>query len=148
MKNTLKASLLLAGLLLLSGCISHSLGMHFTTTEQLNPDSEWQSLPVQVKVIQMRNADAFMSADFDDLWKAPKDALGDSFIKETDYMLLPNTERSISLVADSRTRYLGFVAIFRTHTGTSWRVLKRLPQVYFMYPHFSINLTGHTISVK
>jgi type VI secretion system protein VasD len=148
MKNTLKASLLLVGLLLLSGCISHSVGMHFSTGEQLNPDSEWQSLPVQVKVIQLRDANAFMSADFDDLWKQPNDALGDSFIKETSYMLLPNTERSINVVTDRHTNYIGFVAVFRTHSGNTWRVLKPIPRLYFFYPHFSISLTGHTITVQ
>jgi type VI secretion system protein VasD len=133
--------------LLLSGCISHSLGLTFATDDKLNPDSEWQSLPVQVKVIQLRNSDAFTSADFDDLWKAPQDALGDGFIKETSYMLLPNSERTITLATDPHANYIGFVAVFRTHSGNSWRVLKAVPRFYFFYPSFSISLTGHTISV-
>lgn len=140
------ASILLLSLLM-SGCLSHSVGLHFATTQQLNPDADWQSLPVQVKVIQLRSTTAFLSADFEDLWKSPKDALGEAFIKETDYMLLPNNERDITLMTDPHANYIGFVAVFRTHDNNTWRVLKAVPRFYFFYPRFAIHLSGHTISV-
>lgn len=141
---------LMLGLLtmVLGGCVSHSIGLDFDATKNLNPDVNQQSLPVQVKIIQLKNALAFRSAQFDDLWEQPKQSLGASYLEEKNVVVLPNSRKQVTLTMSSDASFIGFVAIFRNRVGDSWRVIEPVPHSYLLYPKFEIQLTGHTIRVK
>lgn len=140
--------LLLAIVVVLSGCVSRSVTMRFDAAAKVNPDANQQSLPVQVKVFQLKDDLAFRNADFDDLWQQGQQALGSSYVDETDFMILPDSKKSLSLDMNSNTTYLGFVAVFRTRSGFTWRAIKAVPKAYFIYPKFNVRLHGHSIHVE
>lgn len=139
--------LLLVIMVGLNGCVSRSVTMRFNAASQMNPDASQQSLPVQVKVFQLKDDLAFRNADFDDLWQQGQQALGDSYLAESDFMILPDSEKSLSIDMNSKAKYLGFVAVFRTRRGYTWRAIEKVPNAYFIYPKFNVSLKGNSIHV-
>lgn len=140
--------LLTLSMVALSGCVSRSVTMRFNAGEQLNPDANRQPLPVEVKVFQLKDDLAFRNADFDDLWQQGQQALGDSYLAQSSFMILPDSEKAISIDLNTNAKYLGFVAVFRTRSGYSWRAIKAVPRAYFIYPKFDVHLHGHSIAVN
>ena len=90
---------------LLSGCFAHTVDVGFTTTQKLNSDSEWASLPVEVKVYQLKDDQIFKSATFNDLWKQGKQTLGKSFVGVKNYTLLPGRHDSFTFESGKDTKY-------------------------------------------
>lgn len=137
--------LLAAGL---TGCVSHSIDMSFYAHRHVNPDAAGQSLPVQVKIFQLKNDLAFVNASFDDLWQQGQQALGETWLSEKDITLLPHTSHTITLSMNPDAEYIAFMGVFRSHHGKTWRVIRHIPHFYFLEPHYSIVVEGNELVVK
>ena len=142
--------LILLGFLtiLLLSCVSNNLALNFSSSHQLNADTAWAALPVEVKVFELTSPELFNSASFNELWKQGPETLGDSLVSQTSYTILPASQQSFSFEGDSKTRYVGFVAIFLNHQQGPWRAIEPVPSFYFFHPHFNVNLKGDSIYVE
>jgi type VI secretion system protein VasD len=132
----------------LSSCVSRSFTLRFDAGAHLNPDANLQALPVQVKVIQLSDPLAFRNAAFDDLWQQAEQALGGSYISAKSFMVLPGSSKTVTVDMSKQAKYIGFVAVFRTHSGYVWRAIESVPHAYVIYPKFKVSLQGHTIHVE
>ena len=133
---------------LLSGCFAHTVDVGFITTQKLNSDSEWASLPVEVKVYQLKDDQIFKSATFNDLWKQGKQTLGKSFVGVKNYTLLPGRHDSFTFESGPDTKYIGFVAIFLRHEHGAWRSVQTVPQFYLWNPHFKVTLSDNQLHAE
>lgn len=113
---------------LVVGCSSdptRGVQMAFVSTKNLNLDEAGGSLPVMVRVYQLRQKDGFEQASFDSLWKSDKELLGSDLVERKDLTLSPNTEMLVDIDVDLRggTRYLAIMALYRKPEGNAWRTV-------------------------
>lgn len=146
LKSVLHTIILVSSALLIAAC-SSSVDLKFAADQTINPDTNGQSLPVLVKVYQLRDESAFNEASFDSLWKMPSQALGNSLVAQTGVTMVPNTKKTVTLKLNDDTEHLGFVAIYRTHQSSQWKIIKGIPGFWGMGRSYNIKLHGNTISV-
>ncbi len=92
-------------------------------TGTLNQDDTGYSLPVLVRVYQLKGKDKFQQATFNDLWKSDKEVLGDDLVDRKEITVQPGTkaELEIDLEVKRGATYLGVMALFRKHDVEGWR---------------------------
>ncbi len=139
-------------LFLLSGCMSMPavpLKVHLTATKQLNPNRNHKSLPVLVKLFELRDTTSFQQASFYELWKQSNVVLGNSLVSTEEVVVSPNSSKAMRLKREPEAKYLGVVAVFRNpHLGV-WRSTVRLPnQAVGLLRPLSIRLIRNTIAVS
>jgi type VI secretion system protein VasD len=118
----LGAGMLLAALL--SGCGGPSptrLTITMNASPQLNPNSDNQPSPTVVRIYDLKSADNFNSATFNDLFYNDTAKLGGDMLGRKEVEMLPGKSTIIKRDAETGTKYLGVIAGFRTLLGTSWR---------------------------
>ena len=148
MKICLRMLMLFLLVPLLSGCFAHTVDVGFDTAQKLNSDSDWSSLPVEVKVYQLKDDQIFNSATFNDLWKQGRQTLGSSFVGVKNYTLLPGRHDSFTFESGPNTKYIGFVAIFLRHEHGTWRSAQAVPHVYLWNPHFKVTLSDNQLHAE
>ena len=113
----LAAPLLVASLLLASGCGAPSpLAVRAVTPVNLNDEGE--SLPVRLRIYELKDRSTFMAASFSDLWLDDRKALGADRLADPRHVVVqpgsatddPRRYDLIS-VADG-TRFIGVMALF------------------------------------
>ena len=116
---------LLAALALCIGCSSDTERWRvlLLPTNTLNQDDTGYSLPVLVRVYQLKGKSKFQQATFNDLWKSDKDVLGDEMVDRKDMTVQPGAkaELEIDLEVKRGATYLGVMALFRKHDVEGWR---------------------------
>lgn len=116
---------LLVALALCIGCSSDTEKWRvlLQPTSTVNQDDTGYSLPVLVRVYQLKGKDKFQQATFNDLWKNDKDALGDDMVNRKEITVQPDTkvELDIDLEVKRGATYLGVMALFRKHDVEGWR---------------------------
>lgn len=93
----------------------------------LNPDSENKSLPVVLKVFQLKDEQTFHQARFEDIWKKPKEALSPSLLSSQEYVIYPDTVERYSFLKTEHARFLGIAATFRKPESEDWRQITEIP---------------------
>lgn len=121
--------LLLFGLTLgVSGCLRSPLNIYLHASPNLNLDVLHQPLPVQLKVFQLRDANAFRQASFHGLWQHDTAVLGESLLDKRVVVLDPAASMRLSLRRRKGCRYVGVMALFRKPPqDRSWRRLYVVP---------------------
>ena len=123
-RSTTTACLLVA-LALCIGCSSDTEKWRvlLLPTSTLNQDDTGYSLPVLVRVYQLKGKDRFQQATFNDLWKSDKEVLGDDLVDRKEITVQPGTkvELQIDLEVKRGATYLGVMALFRKHDVEGWR---------------------------
>ena len=125
MRTKFLSRLLCGWLLLLTACSSY-VRVDMITASTLNPDAHHRSLPVQVKIYQLKDQSDFAQASFRDLWLNDKTILGDSLLSSQSLMLSPSRLTSVRLQPVKGIHYVGMIAIFRQPPLDNWRVMKKL----------------------
>jgi type VI secretion system protein VasD len=148
MKRLFPLILLSLCLACLTGCASSELGLNFYTDKTLNPDEDFDSLPVEVKVFQLTTDAAFNRASFDDLWRHPKSSLGNTLLRSSSYTLLPADTKNIAVKVDDNATVVGFMAVFLHPESTQWKVTVPISSWYLFEPEFEIDLEGRHIMAK
>lgn len=129
-----------AFMILLSAC-GRSVNVELDARQQLNLDQNGRSLPVLIKVYELRDKSRFEQASFDGLWQQSKETLGSDLLAEQSITVLPGAHKKVNLPVESKTNYIGFVAVFRKKNQNYWRVLEPyswLNHYYSFYLHKSI----------
>jgi len=127
--------------------IDGSISMAYDT----NPDHTGRPSPVIVRIFQLRNFGVFTSADFFKLYENESSILSGDLISREEYNLIPGEEKSITLLLDPQTQYVGVIAAFRDIEHSTWRAVSTLPDKSF-YDFSSsvvdVALEKKSISVK
>ncbi len=98
-----------------------------TAAQRLNPDDGGESLPTLVRLYQLKSAGKLESADFDHMYRVPKETLGDDLLRVDEMLLSPGGTAQQRIERDKAARTLAVVPIVRRPTGKSWRTVVELP---------------------
>lgn len=88
----------------------------------LNQTGEGASLPVVLRIYQLRDDKPFVTASYAQLL-AGNDALKAATLWSRDITLGPGQTLKVSELMDEATNYVGVVAFFRDTAGAEWSVL-------------------------
>jgi type VI secretion system protein VasD len=110
-----------------------------TVAQELNPDYQGRSSPVNIIVFQLSSADAFSNADFFSLYDPDAAVLGDDLLGRTQLLLQPGEEREWTAEFDRETRFIGVIAAYRDIENAEWRATVELPTKGLIGRFFSKN---------
>lgn len=108
----------------LAGCGGPSptkLAVTVSASDQLNPNADNQPSPTVVRIYELKSADAFNAASFDDLFYDDTSKLGADLLGRKEIEMLPGQATIVKRTAEPGTGFVGVVAGFRTPQGTQWR---------------------------
>jgi len=150
MKRFLQTLFILFSILALAGCASmHPVHVDLRSSKVLNPDAEYHSLPVMVRVYQLKSRDQFDSASFYQLWQQYKTALGSSLLDTSTARLRPGQSKTIKLDKADGMQYLGVVAVYRQPASNHWRVIQKFGKgVPYIPQSISLSLVGNHIYLR
>jgi len=134
MKSIVKILVLIFLIFLLIGCSPAPIKVAINPAYQLNPDQQNKSLPVEVKLYQLRDKDAFLQATFRELWQQDNTILGKSLLDKHAIMVSPGVRTNRSITRNKDCQYLGVVAVFRRPWSSDWRVLEEVKGHSTLFP--------------
>jgi type VI secretion system protein VasD len=102
------------------------LELEITAADRLNPDESGNSLVTAVVVYQLKSSAKLEAADFDQLYRNAKEALGADLLQSEELTLEPGQKLRRRIETDRAARAVAVVAQFRRPTGTSWRAVADL----------------------
>jgi type VI secretion system protein VasD len=130
------------------------LDLSIAASSGVNPDDQKRAAPIVVRVYELRNADAFNSADFFSLQDKDKAALADDLVARDQFQLRPGEQKAIQRHADEATTTLGVIAAYRDLPNSVWRATWSLPPApsatwYHRGPkvQLTINLDANAIRI-
>lgn len=134
LKKHAKVALLISSLLLLSACASSGpkpFKIHGEAEPMLNRDSSGRPLSLVLRLYQLKGLEEFNRLTFDSLVSGKTDAelLGNSFISQNEFMLLPGKTVTLDDKIAEETKFLGVVGFFRKPDSQLWRVLVSAEEV-------------------
>ncbi|KPJ67629.1 MAG: hypothetical protein AMJ43_02990 [Coxiella sp. DG_40] len=134
---------------LLSACSSAPIKVSINSAEQLNQDQHNNPLPVQVKIYQLQDNNAFLQATFRELWLQDAETLGNSMLDKQEITINPSSETKIALARKKDCCYVGIVAIFLKPQGNNWRVINTINNRLSMIPlTIKVNLQSSKIMLS
>lgn len=90
----------------------------------VNPGLDGRPLPVAVRLYLLTAAGKFESADVFALLEREQATLGAELISREELTFAPGSTRQITREADSRTRFLGAVVLFRDIDRARWKAIQ------------------------
>lgn len=123
------SNLLIVLAVLLTGCSSitqavlpnHRLVANISTSPSLNPNEKGRPSPLTVYLYQLKETEAFNSAEFFDLYEKGKETLGEDYIAVSKLNLRPKIESRLVLRLKPDVKYIGVVAGYYNMQNTTWR---------------------------
>lgn len=136
----------------LSACVSlpkAPLNVQIKASNHLNPDASQRSLPVRLKLYQLKDATLFKEATFRQLWKADTNVLGDTLLEKKELTINPGETQSITMPRRQDARYLGVAGMFRKPTGHHWKEIKVLPGEFgAFFGRMTLTVKNNTVDVQ
>ena len=108
-------------------CKLQIVDMSILASPRINATEAGEGRPVQTKVYQLASDVRLNNADFMDVFKDDKKALGEDLIKVQEFPVYPDSRSDIRFERDEKALYLAVVSIFRSPKGRSWYTLFELP---------------------
>lgn len=96
-------------------------------SDRLNPDETGQSLPTLIRIFLLKSQGKAEAADFDDLYRRPKEALGEDLVQMDEIVLSPGDTGVRRLAGDKAARALLVMGVFRRPMAGAWRSVTLLP---------------------
>ena len=87
----------------------------------VNPDSNGQGAPLQLRIYELKGVAAFNAADFFAIYDKDQATLGADLVSKKELILKPGETKSLMLDAESATQAVGFVAAYRKLDDAIWR---------------------------
>lgn len=103
------------------------LDLAFIASSAVNPDDQKRAAPIVVRLYELKNTDAFNTADFFSLQDKDKSLLADDQVVRDQFQLRPGEEKIIQRNADQATTTLGVIAAYRDLPNSVWRATWTLP---------------------
>ena len=113
----------------------------------LNPDNRNHSLPVLVRLYQLKSDKAFLKASFKQLWQEEQITLSQDLLSKEEITLAPGTKRRIKLKRQANVKYIAVMALFRNPPKKKqWRLSRAVPyQVTNLIKPLLIKLSGNRL---
>jgi type VI secretion system protein VasD len=113
---------------LLSGCGSNSdtlpnpelqrLDLAVKASDKVNPDSQKNAAPIEVRIYELKNDAAFTAADYWSLHDNDKAVLADDLVHRDNFILRPGEVKNLRRPLNKQTTALGVLAGYsRQHNG-------------------------------
>lgn len=96
-------------------------------SEAVNPDEQDRSSPVVVRIYELKNDSAFMSADFFSLFDDDEAALGEDLVNREEFQLAPGSVLTFEREFKEGSRFIGVMAAYQRLYESTWRVALELP---------------------
>ncbi|MCH9672823.1 MAG: type VI secretion system lipoprotein TssJ [Gammaproteobacteria bacterium] len=146
MAGCIRALVVIASALLLSGCLAAVAGsvaggvagklleddppevnLTIQASKDLNPNSAGEPSQVVITLYELKSEGAFNSASFAEIYQQGSELLGDDLIKKDEIVIEPGEVKVVARVLDAEARYLGMVAGFRDWQNAKWRGVLATP---------------------
>jgi len=108
-------------------CKLQLVDMTILASERLNEAENGDSRPVQLRIYQLATDVHLNNADFHQVWKEDKAALGEDLVKVEELPVYPRSRTDIHFERDERALYIAAVALFRNPRGRTWYTVFELP---------------------
>lgn len=103
------------------------VNLTLTTTADVNPSASGQGAPVVLRVYQLGSGAGFEKAEFYRLYNSDVATLGTDIAKKDEYLLPPDTTKTVSLQPPTSVTTLGVFAAYRDFGHTTWRATAPIP---------------------
>lgn len=104
------------------------------------PPPEPEATPIAFKFIQLKDNSLFLQADFEGLFNDMENALGTTYLKHDDYMLLPSEFKFIEPFGlEEDTRYVAVIAAYNDYANKEWKAIEKIKskgKQYSLLLHF------------
>jgi type VI secretion system protein VasD len=134
---------------LLTACSITGQRLQFITGKQVNWDNQHRSLPVVVRIYQLRDPKIFTKASFRELWQHDSEILGQSLLQRDEFTLSPHTHYQMTIKPQGGAHYIAAMALFREPKAYQWRVIKAVNNSFinFIMP-ITFLVENNTIRIK
>lgn len=129
------AVVLIAAVVLTTACASGpkppketKLKSNVVAGEALNPNRRGRSQPVKLHVYYLKQDEAFLQANFNDLIHPDAAPIAEDLVRRTESLVGPGETRSLDEKFDKQTQFIGVVAEFTQIDDAQWRALAAVPQ--------------------
>jgi len=92
----------------------------------VNQDAAGRSLPIIVRVYELKTTGSFLSADFYSLYDQEADTLGGDLLAREELNLRPGEQHLVQREASPEAQYLGVIGAFRDIDRANWRATRPL----------------------
>lgn len=144
-----KKCFVLTSISLLVGCTNLSLvpiSFHIKAKNNLNTDQYRQSLPVQLRIYQLKELSSFKEATFKQLWKQDKQILADSLVSVKELTVMPSSKLKLKIERAPATKYIGVIALFRESYRAHWRAYQPVhSQVSALMTSMHLSLSSSSV---
>jgi type VI secretion system protein VasD len=107
---------------------SEVIELTFAPENRLNPDREGNPRSVVVRVFQLKEADPFLQASFDQLWSGSGSPGGPVVAPPDELTIIPGKPETRRIARHPKATFLGITANFREHIAdTAWKGTAELP---------------------
>lgn len=96
-------------------------------SNRLNPDERGEPLPTVVMLYQLKSAAKLAAAGFEDVYRKPKEVLGEDLLQAEELQVAPGEQQTRKLERDKAAKALAVVVIVRRPSGPAWRSIVELP---------------------
>ena len=143
--------------------LSHaeSVNVTFIADNNMNKNDMDEASPLQIRVYQLKQQQAFLTSDFITLTENQDVELSNQVTLIYDTLLSPGETREQVIETPDDISALGFVSAYRDISNADWKVIYRLPpqpkrnifQRLFSHgkawqPHIEVRINNLTTSVK
>lgn len=104
-----------------------AISLRISAAADTNADASGQGAPVAIRVYQLKARSAFDGAEFFPLYHTDTAALGGDLVKKDEFLLIPDTTRSLTLMPDAGVQALGVFAAYADFQQVSWRASTDIP---------------------
>lgn len=105
-----------------------SIDLRIEAAENVNPDEKGRAAPIQVRIYELKNDNAFTSADFYSLQDNDKSILGGDLLVSDEFILRPGEVKTIRRRTNPETTVIGVLAGYRGLAQSQWRETYRLAE--------------------
>lgn len=98
------------------------------TSEQINPDANKRSSPVEMHVYLLKAVSGFMHHDYYNLVDNPEQVLQQDLLVKKRIFVTPGNTHSQRFLVEGDYAFVGVVASFRDLDGSNWRDIAKRPE--------------------
>jgi type VI secretion system protein VasD len=133
---------------MLPGCGSKPtrLDANLIAADDVNKDTEGRSLPIVVRIYELRTSGGFHGADFYSLYDKETETLGADLLAREELNLRPGQQQRIERKTAADAQYLGVVGAFRNIDDARWKAT--YPLTAGEVNKVEIYLGPNTVSVR
>lgn len=113
-----------------------TLHLDLKARAELNTDDDGRSSPVVIRIYQLKDADNFNAASYQELVDNDSEILQESLIESKEVVLKPDTSISIDTPFDKKADAVGVIALFKEPNlkDNSWRLVLERGDLYITEP--------------